>query len=126
MPAFGSNSRHGGMNLNARLTALISKRTYLVLLVPLALMSYLLFLLYRIRRKTLDITGRSSDRQSWSLGHVVALATWIPVVVEFMYMCIFGMKSGLEGRLPAGYEAIPVITGLDDSAEHVPLRTVRT
>lgn len=33
-----------------------------------------------------------------------------------------GMKSGLEGRLAAGYEAVPVSTGLDESAEHVPLR----
>ncbi|KAK1496542.1 hypothetical protein CTAM01_08180 [Colletotrichum tamarilloi] len=85
-------------------------------------MWYLLFLLYRIWRKTLDITGRPSDRQSWS----VALATWIPLVVEFVYMCIFGTKSGLEGRLPAGYEAVPVTTGLDDSAQPVPLRTSRT
>ncbi|KAK1700165.1 hypothetical protein BDP55DRAFT_710788 [Colletotrichum godetiae] len=100
--------------------------TYFVLLVLLALIWYLLFLLYRVRRRTLDITGRPSDRQSWSLGQIVALATWIPVVVEFLYMCIFGMKSGLEGRLPAGYEAVAVTTGLDDSAEHVPLRTVGT
>lgn len=85
--AFGGNSSVEGMNLNSRLTTLKSKRTYLVLLVLLALMWYLLFLLYRIRRKKLDITGRPSDRQSWSLGQIVALATWIPVVVEFLYIC---------------------------------------
>ncbi|KAK1531577.1 hypothetical protein CPAR01_11226 [Colletotrichum paranaense] len=89
-------------------------------------MWYLLFLLYRIRRKTLDITGRPSDRQSWRLGQIVALATWIPVVVELVYMCTFGKKSGREGRLPNGYEAVPVTTGLNDSAEPVPLRTSRT
>ncbi|KAK1493701.1 hypothetical protein CCUS01_03002 [Colletotrichum cuscutae] len=77
IPAFGGNNSVEGMNLDSRLIFLNSKRTYL-----------LLFLLYRIWRKTLDITGRPSDRQSWSLGQIVALATWIPVVVEFVYMCI--------------------------------------
>ncbi|RYP26184.1 hypothetical protein DL767_008136 [Monosporascus sp. MG133] len=53
----------------------------------------------------------------WAFGQVLALSTWAPVVVEFGYILIFGMKHGLDERLPRGYQAVPSAEQEDGGGE---------
>ncbi|KAK7977108.1 hypothetical protein PG996_003180 [Apiospora saccharicola] len=49
-------------------------------------------------------TGEGSTIAEWSFGQILALATWVPVLVEFGYTFGFGIREGLEGNMPTEYE----------------------
>ncbi|KAI9168004.1 hypothetical protein HJFPF1_04148 [Paramyrothecium foliicola] len=42
---------------------------------------------------------------TWTFGQVLALATWVPVIVQFISISLFG-KKGLNARLSARYEVV--------------------
>lgn len=52
---------------------------------------------------------REHDVQTkWSFGQILALGTWAPLFVEWTYSFCFGLKEGLDGRMPIEYESIRV------------------
>ncbi|KAK3313671.1 hypothetical protein B0H66DRAFT_643180 [Apodospora peruviana] len=64
----------------------------------------------------------STGSQQWTFGQVLAVGTWAPVLAEWFYLFFFGMKTGLEGRMPYEYEALYV--GKDDAAREQPVLVV--
>ena len=46
--------------------------------------------------------GQLAESQ-WTFGQIVGMLIWLPVLVEFGYVFLFGPKEGLEGRLPVHY-----------------------
>ncbi|KAK3678201.1 hypothetical protein LTR78_002297 [Recurvomyces mirabilis] len=40
---------------------------------------------------------------SWSLGQVISVTIWVPVVVEYVYLLICGIEEGFECRLSEPY-----------------------
>ncbi|KAM7223090.1 hypothetical protein V8F06_001646 [Rhypophila decipiens] len=46
----------------------------------------------------------ADDSYEWTFGQVLAVGTWIPICIEWWYIFLFGMKEGLEGRIPYEYE----------------------
>ncbi|KAK5659809.1 hypothetical protein OQA88_1021 [Cercophora sp. LCS_1] len=51
------------------------------------------------RRLIVERAGFSQQDTRWSVGQVLALATWTPVIVDFLYILVFGPQAGLEGRV---------------------------
>ncbi|KAK7921555.1 hypothetical protein PG985_009577 [Apiospora marii] len=70
----------------------------------LGIMWYTLFRLWKFRGY-ID-TGQGSSIAEWSFGQILALATWVPVLVEFGYTFFFGIQEGLEGNMPTEYKAM--------------------
>ena len=78
------------------------------------------------RKSVFDTMGDSNLDNSWSFGQVLALLTWVPVVIDFVTirMCEFdasfkypskltsnmtdGELIALQGKLPQGYRIVPV------------------
>ncbi|KAK3317039.1 hypothetical protein B0H66DRAFT_605302 [Apodospora peruviana] len=58
----------------------------------------------------------SDEASRWTFGQVLAVGTWIPVMIEWSYIFLYGMKEGLEGRMPDEYGALYV-----SDAENGPL-----
>lgn len=53
--------------------------------------------------------ARNSNRDTeWSFGQVLALATWVPFVVEFVYIWWEEPEEALNGRLMDPYEIVKV------------------
>ncbi|KAK8133456.1 hypothetical protein PG984_005468 [Apiospora sp. TS-2023a] len=50
--------------------------------------------------------GVGSSIAEWSFGQILALATWVPVLVEFGYTFVFGIREGLEGNMPTEYKVL--------------------
>ncbi|KAK4448708.1 hypothetical protein QBC34DRAFT_102146 [Podospora aff. communis PSN243] len=65
-----------------------------------------LALFTRYRRLIVDRAGYSQQDTRWSVGQVLALFTWAPVVVDFLYVLILGPKEGLEGRISNQWDIV--------------------
>lgn len=56
-------------------------------------------------RRTLDVFGGESNKDlEWSFGQVLALATWVPVLVEICYLYGMTPERALTGRLIRPFE----------------------
>jgi heme/copper-type cytochrome/quinol oxidase subunit 2 len=53
-----------------------------------------------------DRTRNGNKDQEWGFGQVLALATWIPCVVEFAYVWWENPKEALNGRLMKPYSVV--------------------
>lgn len=71
---------------------------------------------FTILRHKINVTaGHLDSEDEWTFGQILALATWAPVVVEFGYIFIWGIKEGLERHLPSDFivkEVLPDTPGL--------------
>jgi hypothetical protein len=86
-----------------------------------------------MRGEIIKNVGHNDPALEWSFGQLLALATWIPVSVEWVYILIckfatyilaykaeaktiaVGLKRGLEGHVPQGYAVI--VTGHTEAAQ---------
>lgn len=71
------------------------------------------------RKESNRKSGVTNQEHIWSFGQVLGLVTWVPVLVEFVYIWKNGPKEALTGQLMAPYQVVsdnelPVIT---DSTE---------
>ncbi|PKX90420.1 uncharacterized protein P174DRAFT_507136 [Aspergillus novofumigatus IBT 16806] len=60
-------------------------------------------LLLSMRNLIIENVGHNDPALEWTFGQFLALATWIPVLVEWVYILIFGLQRGLEGHVPKDY-----------------------
>ncbi|ROV87340.1 hypothetical protein VMCG_10696 [Cytospora schulzeri] len=59
---------------------------------------------FTVLRHRINVTaGHLDSEDQWTFGQILALATWAPVVFEFAYIFIWGIKEGLERNLPSGF-----------------------
>lgn len=58
------------------------------------------------RNKINHAGGALTKDQEWSFGQVLALATWAPVCVEFLYLWCQGAKEGMTSQMMAPFEAV--------------------
>ncbi|KAI2631852.1 hypothetical protein GGR54DRAFT_627459 [Hypoxylon sp. NC1633] len=56
-----------------------------------------LFYIYRMRVN--DAAGDTNQNTSWTFGQVMAMATWIPVLLEYLSIIKYGPEKGLSRRL---------------------------
>lgn len=70
-------------------------------------------LLVFMRNTIVATAGHDDPALEWGFGQLLALATWIPVFVEWFYTLIFGLRTGLEGRIPEDYAI--VYTGIAEA-----------
>ncbi|KAL2273343.1 hypothetical protein FJTKL_04576 [Diaporthe vaccinii] len=55
-------------------------------------------------RHKIDVTvGHLNEANNWKFGQVLALATWAPVLFQFIYVFIWGIEDGLGENVPSGY-----------------------
>ncbi|ETS82634.1 hypothetical protein PFICI_04510 [Pestalotiopsis fici W106-1] len=76
------------------ITGLVS---YTMMFVCIALLAYLR------NQATDDIKGETQSE--WKFGQIIPLFTWVPVIIEWCYMFVFGIETGLEGNMPKEYDA---------------------
>jgi hypothetical protein len=57
----------------------------------------------------------SNRAKEWSLGQILAVATWMPFIVEFAYMWWEEPEKGLSGRLIDPYEVVRVLETTESS-----------
>jgi hypothetical protein len=50
--------------------------------------------------------GEDNNDNKWTFGQVLALATWLPVIVEFTYIWWESPVQAMNGRLMAPYEVV--------------------
>jgi hypothetical protein len=62
----------------------------------------------QFQRSAQRVAGEDNKDTQWSFGQVLALATWAPVVVEFVYIWWEGPTEALTGRLMEPYEVVEV------------------
>jgi hypothetical protein len=60
------------------------------------------FMHFQISRNR--IGGNDNNDTKWSFGQVLAAATWVPVVVEFVYIWWESLVKALNGWLMDPYE----------------------
>ncbi|KAK3896508.1 hypothetical protein C8A05DRAFT_20526 [Staphylotrichum tortipilum] len=77
-------------------------RAVMAVVAWLAMVGSLVWLM-KIRGRSIWIAGDSDKSNDWSLGQIVALATWIPPFLNFCYILMFGVKEAHGARLPEGY-----------------------
>ncbi|KAK0752988.1 hypothetical protein B0T18DRAFT_423617 [Schizothecium vesticola] len=65
-----------------------------------------LVLFTEYRRLIVQRAGYSQQDTRWSVGQVLALFTWAPVLVDFLYILILGPKKGLEGRISNQWDIV--------------------
>ncbi|RMY65617.1 hypothetical protein D0863_09000 [Hortaea werneckii] len=52
-----------------------------------------------------DPNGRSwQDKTKWTLGQLIAVTIWAPILIEFLYSAIFGVEEAQEHRLIAPFK----------------------
>ncbi|KAF6832874.1 hypothetical protein CMUS01_06746 [Colletotrichum musicola] len=88
---------------------------YVVLAFLLATLWTTLALLFVARNVVIEFSGGDDPQSEWGFGQVLALTTWIPVVIDFFYTL-----SGLERHLPEDYCVVLMADVEDDAA--MPLR----
>lgn len=82
-----------------------TSRLYIVVAVELLLLVMIVLVShYYIPEQVLRAqAGGQLAESQWTFGQIVGMLIWLPVLVEFGYVFIFGPKAGLEGRLPVHY-----------------------
>ncbi|KAK5124059.1 hypothetical protein LTR85_002256 [Meristemomyces frigidus] len=43
---------------------------------------------------------------AWALGQIIAVAVWVPVIIEWLYLSIGGIEKGFKYRLVAPYHVV--------------------
>ncbi|KAK0649943.1 hypothetical protein B0T16DRAFT_389900 [Cercophora newfieldiana] len=76
-----------------------------------------LVLFTEYRRLIVQRAGYSQQDTRWGVGQVLALFTWAPVVVDFLYILILGPKEGLEGRISNKWDVVQASEASDLSAK---------
>ncbi|KAI1440928.1 hypothetical protein F5Y02DRAFT_431689 [Annulohypoxylon stygium] len=51
--------------------------------------------------------GKDNQNSDWTFGQVLAVATWVPVVVEFVTVLKYGPEEGLGKKISRKYTIIP-------------------
>ncbi len=53
----------------------------------------MLRLITRVRSSILQAAGDSDQENEWTFGQIVALSTWVPVIIEFVYILLRKLLS---------------------------------
>ncbi|KAK4038128.1 hypothetical protein C8A01DRAFT_48188 [Parachaetomium inaequale] len=69
-------------------------------------MWFFLGLFTALRARSIDLAGASDKSNEWSFGQIVAVATWAPVVLNFVYILFVGVEEGQGSKLPEGYVVV--------------------
>ncbi|KUI63423.1 hypothetical protein VM1G_10263 [Cytospora mali] len=85
--------------------------------VNMLLMWGLLGFFTALRHRINATAGHIDQEDEWNFGQIMALASWAPVVVEFGYIAIWGIKEGLERNLPRGFTVKHASTGFSSFGE---------
>jgi hypothetical protein len=87
------------------LRCLSKSRLYVVVIVELVLLVMIVLVnhFYVPEQVLRAQAGGQLAESQWTFGQIVGMLIWLPVLVEFGYVFIFGPKEGLEGRLPVHY-----------------------
>ncbi|OTB00251.1 hypothetical protein M426DRAFT_238361 [Hypoxylon sp. CI-4A] len=54
-----------------------------------------------------DAVGAENQNSDWTFGQVLAVATWVPVLVELVTVLKYGPEEGLSKRLSRKYAVVP-------------------
>ncbi|KAH7070478.1 hypothetical protein BKA63DRAFT_518501 [Paraphoma chrysanthemicola] len=71
-------------------------------------------LFLRLTLRIQDLVGEDNKDTEWSFGQVLALATWMPSIVEFVYIWWEAPEEALNGRLIDPYEVCETSGGPRD------------
>ncbi|KAK4154396.1 hypothetical protein C8A00DRAFT_14475 [Chaetomidium leptoderma] len=63
-----------------------------------------------LRARSIEVAGASDKSNEWSFGQIVAVAAWVPVLLNFIYILIAGVDGAQNSKLPDGYE-VTISTG---------------
>ncbi|KAB5517452.1 hypothetical protein GE09DRAFT_1230809 [Coniochaeta sp. 2T2.1] len=84
-----------------------------------------------LRHRIIKTAGGLDNEDKWSFGQILALATWVPVMAEFVYIFIWGIEESLGTHMPVGFRvsrhdqditSLSVATmGVDPFDDNVPL-----
>ncbi|KAI1102861.1 hypothetical protein F4804DRAFT_249136 [Jackrogersella minutella] len=53
-----------------------------------------------------ESAGEENQNSDWTFGQVLAVATWVPVLVEFATVLKYGSEEGLNKKIPAKYTVV--------------------
>ncbi|KAI0888323.1 uncharacterized protein GGS22DRAFT_96027 [Annulohypoxylon maeteangense] len=71
------------------------------------LMWSMLGLFHIYRDKVNNTAGKDNQNSDWTFGQVLAVATWVPVLVEFVTVLKYGPEEGLGKKISRKYTIIP-------------------
>ncbi|EMC97936.1 hypothetical protein BAUCODRAFT_146537 [Baudoinia panamericana UAMH 10762] len=57
------------------------------------------------------------DLKAWTLGQVISVTIWIPVLLEYVWFAMVGPEEGFEHRLPENYQLVRKPTDQYDDVE---------
>ncbi|KAH7169636.1 uncharacterized protein B0J16DRAFT_410505 [Fusarium flagelliforme] len=66
----------------------------------------MLILITVLRQLLLEKSGYNSEDSDWSYGQVLALGTFLPFVIEILYVCKDGFEETIQGRVPPGWVVV--------------------
>jgi hypothetical protein len=62
---------------------------------------------YLFNQQHYRMNGGSTDKENdWSFGQILALATWVPVVIEFAYIYCKGPREAHTGKIMAPFHVV--------------------
>jgi Na+/melibiose symporter-like transporter len=102
---------------------LSTSRLYTVVIVELVLLVMIILVNhYYVPEQVLRAqAGGQLAESQWTFGQIVGMLIWLPVLVEFGYVFLFGPREGLEGRLPLYYFVTTQPQPNASSKAHLPL-----
>ncbi|KAI5925469.1 hypothetical protein F4810DRAFT_52052 [Camillea tinctor] len=66
----------------------------------------LIIVFSQYRSEVMGLSGRSNEDDRWTFGQVLSLATWCPVMVDYVAVLIYGPERGLSERLSRRYQVV--------------------
>ncbi|KAK3112334.1 hypothetical protein LTR53_011515, partial [Teratosphaeriaceae sp. CCFEE 6253] len=108
-----TGTRRSWRGWNVPLAILEVSYAVVPVLAELGLVSINAVLLAQYARYLGVLTGAA-----WSLGQVISVTIWVPVVVEYAYLLICGIEEGFEYRLTSPYHVKKVDDAESDDDEN--------
>ncbi|KAI1373467.1 hypothetical protein F4677DRAFT_448296 [Hypoxylon crocopeplum] len=71
------------------------------------LMWAMLGLFHAYRDAANEASGDDNQNSSWTFGQVLSVATWIPILLEFLTVLWHGPEKGLSRKLPKKFTVVP-------------------
>ncbi|RSM05202.1 hypothetical protein CEP52_006401 [Fusarium oligoseptatum] len=80
-------------------------------------MTFIIFSLYDLRNLRLEL-----DLGEWSVGQVIAVLVWAPVISKYLYLIIFGVEKGFLYRISRAFAVVkrPIKIESDNEEDTAP------
>ncbi|KAK5988400.1 hypothetical protein PT974_12554 [Cladobotryum mycophilum] len=79
---------------------------WLLLAAEVYLVTYIVIVFKRLMFSVFDDSIRGPNPNDWSVGQVISMLIWVPVVIKYLYLAIAGVEKGFRFRLSHAFVVV--------------------